>query len=463
MKLYDSIYYIIIISFSYRLFIGHIITTTYLPDEYFQTIEPAFRLIYNNNDITNELWLSKLTWEWNHQYQIRSYILLIPYIIYFYIGKYFNIDTTNYVKFGPRLFQSVLASISDVILFLIINKIYNHDNKINNNIIVKSNKYKVNNNLYPYVIFIIHLLSWSYTYCISRTLANSIETVFQIIGLWFWLPYLLNNNNNNNKYIINITNLPLLAIFITTISVYARPTAILWWFPIGLTWLYLLKINTTNLNFIYIIIKCIIIGIILILLFIGVDSYFYYIATNIEVIKIDFNKIINMDIISIFNYFKTYIVFTPINFFNINIILNYASLFGVKKWYWTLIEGFPVMLGLYLPFTIYGIYSNFIYQTHSNIPQFMKYLILLSFFYSFSLRVVSAHQEYRFLLPCLPFIHGLIGHVITNLITDNNNGNNSDKLNLEKSNYKIWRIVICFICLIHFFSSVFLLTKHQFG
>jgi hypothetical protein len=219
------------------------------------------------------------------------------------------------------------------------------------------------------------------------------ETVFQIIGVWLWLPYLLddfdnnnnsNNNNNNNssnnnnsnnnnsnnnsnsnnsiinnnsnsnnniyllnpnKYIINTTNIPLLAIFVTVISIYSRPTGVLWWLPLGVTWLYLQKINTTNLNFIIIIIKCLIIGIILILIFIGIDSYFYYIATNIEVIKIDFEKISNMDFISIWNYFKPYIVFTPFNFFNVNIILNYASLFGEKQWYWTVVEGLPVMLG----------------------------------------------------------------------------------------------------------------------
>jgi hypothetical protein len=98
----------------------------------------------------------------------------------------------------------------------------------------------------------------------------------------------------------------------------------------------------------------------------------------------------------------------------------------------------------------------------------MKYLIFLSFFYAFSLRIVSAHQEYRFLLPCLPFIHTLVGHVVTDLITDNNNtfnnnNNNNNNNNLKKSNYKFWRIVVSFICCLHVFSSIFLITKHQFG
>jgi hypothetical protein len=48
-------------------------------------------------------------------------------------------------------------------------------------------------------------------------------------------------------------------------------------------------------------------------------------------------------------------------------------------------------------------------------------LAALSFFYAFGLHLFSVHQEIRFLLPALPFLHLLVGRTIFELLTSTTN------------------------------------------
>ena len=50
-------------------------------------------------------------------------------------------------------------------------------------------------------------------------------------------------------------------------------------------------------------------------------------------------------------------------------------------------------------------------------------------FYVLGLSMTSKHQEYRFLLPCLPYIHILVGYTIYQIITNNNNNSNNNNNN----------------------------------
>jgi hypothetical protein len=48
-------------------------------------------------------------------------------------------------------------------------------------------------------------------------------------------------------------------------------------------------------------------------------------------------------------------------------------------------------------------------------------LAALSFFYAFGLHLFSVHQEIRFLLPALPFMHLLVGRTIFEILSNTTN------------------------------------------
>lgn len=397
---------------TYRIFWAFAITTLFVPDEYYQTVEPSKKIF----DGTFESGLNS-TWEWRDEYRIRSFVPLLPYLLLHHLkffGKIFPTFFSSEILAlkGPRLMNSLISSCSDLAFFFILEKF------------TKSSGI-------AFFVLCVHLFSWSASYCLSRTLANSTETALIIIGLFFWLSEhhsgfglldypLISSVQSSKKLPASLDNFqckiaasetrtlrgveglrsrkpatetsketdsaiipepskkaeyPLsLAVALITITVHCRPTAVLFWAPlIGLR--ILQKRNPLK----YIAFHCIPTGLITFLSCIAIDSFFY----------------------------KDLAV-TPFNFFYINITRNYAELYyGAKPWHWNFSNGFPVMLGLYTPTLIYSC----IYTMQ---PVDAIVLELISVLYAVLLRCVTAHQEFRFLLPCVAFFHVAVGFTLWN-------------------------------------------------
>ena len=70
--------YIIYFVIAYRFLCVFLIQGSYHPDELYQSVEPAYRYVYEEG---------LETWEWSNEYKIRSYGLILLYIIYFYIVR----------------------------------------------------------------------------------------------------------------------------------------------------------------------------------------------------------------------------------------------------------------------------------------------------------------------------------------------------------------------------------------
>lgn len=66
--------------FALRMVFAIFTTTSFAPDEYYQTVEPAYAFIYEDVFYEN-------TWEWQSSSRIRSYVPILPYILLFAVGK----------------------------------------------------------------------------------------------------------------------------------------------------------------------------------------------------------------------------------------------------------------------------------------------------------------------------------------------------------------------------------------
>jgi Alg9-like mannosyltransferase family len=396
----------------YRIFWAFAIVTLFVPDEYYQTVEPSKKIF----DGTFESGVSS-TWEWRDEYRIRSFVPFLPYLLlhqlkYIWRTIYASYPTEIVVLKGPRLMNSLMSSCSDLAFFLILEKF-------------------TQSTTIALFILCVHLFSWSASYCLSRTLANSSETALIIIGLFFWLtehhsgfglmeslrvnkdlspeiPPVTSESNRLKAAASETLNLQSaqglrsrkratltskktdsatseelsksvkcslsLAVALISITVHCRPTAVLFWAP-----LIVLRIAQSKSPLQYIVIHCIPTGLITLFICIAIDSFCYKSLT-----------------------------ITPLNFFYINVSHNYAELFyGAKPWHWNFSNGFPVMLGLYTPILTYSCF----YTTQ---PDDAITLEITSILYAVLLRCVTAHQEFRFLLPCVAFLHIAVGFTLWN-------------------------------------------------
>jgi Alg9-like mannosyltransferase family len=396
----------------YRILWAFAIVTLFVPDEYYQTVEPSKKIF----DGTFESGVSS-TWEWRDEYRIRSFVPLLPYLLLHQFKYIWRTICTSYpteilVLKGPRLMNSLMSSCSDLAFFLILQKF-------------------TMSTTTALFILCVHLFSWSASYCLSRTLANSSETALIIIGLFFWLsehhsgfglleslsvtkdlspeiPPVTSESNRHKAASSEARNLqsaqglrsrkpatltskesystaseelsmlvkyPLsVAVALITITVHCRPTAVLFWAP-----LIVLRIAQRKSPLQYIVFHCIPTGVITLFTCIAIDSFYYKSLT-----------------------------ITPLNFFYINVSRNYAELFyGAKPWHWNFSNGFPVMLGLYTPILMY----SYFYTTQ---PDDAIVLEITAALYAVLLRCVTAHQEFRFLLPCVAFLHIAVGFTIWN-------------------------------------------------
>ena len=91
----DQAWFLVFLSLLYRLFFAVATTTVFVPDEYFQTLEPAYNYSFGNgircgviHAYSHRLLMhTRSTWEWNCPFRIRSFVSIIPYILSTFVAS----------------------------------------------------------------------------------------------------------------------------------------------------------------------------------------------------------------------------------------------------------------------------------------------------------------------------------------------------------------------------------------
>ncbi|XP_077276775.1 phosphatidylinositol glycan anchor biosynthesis class B [Temnothorax americanus] len=195
-------------------------------------------------------------------------------------------------------------------------------------------------------------LNWYWYYCATRTLINSVETACAIIALSIF-PW-RENHVRSVKFL-----------WIVGFLCMARPTAAILWLPLCL---YHICTSTGRRiligQYILICFTCAAISVL-------IDSYCY----------------------------GTFVI-TPWKFFQVNVLGNVGSTYGVKHALWYIYAALPVLLGPHiLPF-IFACYL--IFKRPLLYPRESITLIVIGwtlFVYS-----LLSHKEFRFILPLLPLL-----------------------------------------------------------
>lgn len=95
------------------------------------------------------------------------------------------------------------------------------------------------------------------------------------------------------------------------------------------------------------------------------------------------------------------------NFLKFNVLQNAGAFYGSHPWHWYFSQGFPVILGVHLPFFIHGCFVA---------PK--KYQILLmTVLWTLLVYSMLSHKEFRFIYPVLPFCMIFCGYSLSHLKT----------------------------------------------
>nr|XP_045015866.1 GPI mannosyltransferase 3 isoform X2 [Jaculus jaculus] len=177
--------YLVLLTVAFRVLNCALVQTSFVPDEYWQSLEVAHRMVFN---------YGYLTWEWTEQLRGYTYPLIFAsiYKILYLLGK----DSVQLLIWIPRLGQALLSAVADVRLYSLMKQLENQE-------------------VARWV-----LTSWFTWYCCTRTLTNTMETVLTIIAL-FYYPLEGSKTRSSVKY----SSLVALAFLI-------RPTAVIPWVPL---------------------------------------------------------------------------------------------------------------------------------------------------------------------------------------------------------------------------------------
>jgi phosphatidylinositol glycan class B len=326
----------------FRLINALLIQTQFDPDEYWQTLEPAYCHAFGSS--------CAQTWEWTRQAPsaasvleqslhgpVRSHLAILPTYLYYEFVKILHVDTPFMISKGPVLLHAVLvAAPTDYFVWYLGGKL-------------SSARWSL----------FCSLTSWFQAFTLVRTYSNSIETVLLMAGI-----ALVTSQNKSNHT---------LAFVIGGMSVAIRFTSLAAWIPLGVLFGFY-QSKSFKSRLVHLIFPCAFYGLLGLGLSILVDRYFYGFWTVPLLGNLYFNVVEGM-----------------------------GALYGSHPFHWYLTAGLPAITGLMLPIFGFSIFQRG--GAHNKLwIVIIPYILLHS---------ISAHKEFRFLLPILPLLCIVAGHTLS--------------------------------------------------
>ncbi|XP_021355210.1 GPI mannosyltransferase 3-like [Mizuhopecten yessoensis] len=162
------------------------IQTYFVPDEYWQSLEVAHKIVFN---------YGYLTWEWRQG--IRSYFYPTIFAFLYKTLAVLGLDHRLLLIKLPRILQGVIAALGDLYLFKL--------------------SWKISDRATAQWTLLCQILSWFTLYCCTRTLSNCMETVVITMALYYF-PWPNIKGSSVPKFVA-----------LAAMSVLIRPTAVVIW------------------------------------------------------------------------------------------------------------------------------------------------------------------------------------------------------------------------------------------
>nr|XP_028562725.1 GPI mannosyltransferase 3 isoform X4 [Podarcis muralis]XP_028562726.1 GPI mannosyltransferase 3 isoform X4 [Podarcis muralis] len=182
--------YLCLFTITVRLLNCFLVQTSFVPDEYWQSLEVAHHMVFN---------YGYLTWEWTEGLRSHLYPLLFASI--YKVLHLLNKDDVQLLIWLPRIAQALLAALADVVLYSLVKRLDGAE-------VAKW-------------VYFCQLCSWFTWYCCTRTLTNTMEAVLTTFALYY---YPLEATRTKRSSIPYLT--------LVALSFVIRPTALILWVPL---------------------------------------------------------------------------------------------------------------------------------------------------------------------------------------------------------------------------------------
>lgn len=370
--------------FAFRLINALCVRTFFQPDEYFQALEPAWRMAFGED---SGAWL---TWEWKHQLRssVHPAVFAFGYwIVQSYGGPGMAPQTkAKWLIAAPKIIQTGLATLSDWYSWRFAEKLYG------------------NGNVASWSVLLMTLLNPWQWYTSTRTFSNCFEATLTAAALYYFPWALLGTEDDGNaesKY----SSIPLfetrsqinslrLSLILAAFAVLLRPTNVLIWLAIGTLVLTRATLSgkspLTRRNLLIVYREVLLCGSLVLGLSLLADRQYYGEWT-----------------------------FPPLTFLHFNVAQDLAAFYGQNDWHYYLSQGIPLLCTTITPFVFQGLFKSLDAEksnwpvTTSNALKALSFVVVTTIA---SLSFVS-HKEVRFITPLLPAFHILAAPYITSFFT----------------------------------------------
>ncbi|KAK1247977.1 hypothetical protein MKX07_000865 [Trichoderma sp. CBMAI-0711] len=349
--------------FFIRLVNAWCLATFFQPDEFFQALEPAWRLAFGPD---SGAWL---TWEWHHQLRSSLHPLLFSaaYTIADRLSAIIppgSAIRSVIVVAAPRVLQALIAALGDWYTWHLAAHVYGSDSNVS-----------------FFALFMQLLNPWQW-YCSTRTFSNSLETTLTVMALTYWpwqllgaAPYSIKENAAPFNVLRGSKLWSLRAsLCLAALAVVLRPTNVLIWLTIvflALTRISLQGNSPLSLSTVIILFReALVCGSLVVGLSVLADRLYFGFWT-----------------------------FPPYNFLNFNISKSLAVFYGRNPWHYYILQGIPLLCTTSLPFVVPALFKpSSKTPTQANILRTLSYTVFTTIV---ALSLIS-HKEVRFIYPLLP-------------------------------------------------------------
>jgi len=366
----------------YRLGNAFTTRTFFQPDEYFQSLEPAWQLAFG---LDSGAWI---TWEWREQLRSSMHPILFAavYRAAAQVGDVFG--ATPYVKAelllaAPKILEAIIAALGDYFTFRLAHEI--HDERM----------------FLPLFSVALSMLSPWQWFCSTRTLSNSLETTLTVLALSYWpwrwflrpvnrsAPATKENKGGTAEHYDQSTAGLNMALTAAAFACILRPTNIVIWATVTIMLLVLqasfAKMGTLARGAL----TC---GSAVLAVSISMDRMYYGEWT-----------------------------FPPLKFLYFNVVQSLSVFYGVNRTDYYFSEGLPLLLTTALPFTAIGLWQSLKPAVIESEPlalikQQSRFVLALAVVVMVLVMTTISHKEVRFIYPLLPFLHVLAAKPFTTFV-----------------------------------------------
>ncbi|KAI5814242.1 Alg9-like mannosyltransferase family-domain-containing protein [Pyronema omphalodes] len=325
--------------------------TFFQPDEYFQSLEPAWDVAFAGSGA----WV---TWEW--QQQLRSFLHPAIFTVLFksvnFLCNLLHLSpqrTAEFLAISPRILQAIFCALGDWSTARLAGRLWGSD--------------------VGWIALCLSLGSAWQWFCGVRTFANSLETVITGVGLGLWPWELVASMGAKRRVDWAETRWALAA---AAAACVLRPTNVLVWACLGA-----FAVVNAGRRRVRLVMEAVWIGLTVLSLNALIDRAYYGVWT-----------------------------FPPLTFLKFNVLHSLSVFYGSNVNHYYLSQGLPLLLTSFLPLALFALYRSLSSSATSPSFQLASTVLVVTAVYS-----CISHKEVRFLYPLLPILHVLTANTLHNL------------------------------------------------